>query len=68
MNLYIIVAFLFISVISIVIGIFYGLTSLTVDLTTGEHLAMLACACMLFAIALGVWIQPILNLLSNRDE
>jgi hypothetical protein len=36
-------------------GLYYAMTSLTAQIMTGEHAAVLACACFLFVIALGVW-------------
>jgi len=44
-----------VSVLALLLGVYYALTSLTAQMVTGEHAATLACACFLFVIALGVW-------------
>lgn len=44
-------------VIGILGGFYFGVNSLSAKLMTGEHAAILACACFLFTIALGVMLN-----------
>ena len=61
MRLIVLVLFLFASVISISFGVYLGVTSASTWQSL-EQMATVAAVCMLFAIALGVWVHPIMNL------
>ena len=65
MKFIILVLFLFVTVVASAFGIYYGVLSAQVPFTSGVHVAMLACACFLFGILLGVWVKPIQELFQS---